>query len=351
MDTEKITIEDVLWSITDRCNLNCIYCSVAAKDSSKSSKEITPEESEIIISKLSSLPKLNSLIISGGEVTLVRNIGHLLEQASHLARSIYIISNGYQMPAPFLDAVKFHRPTVMITIDALDEEISRITRGPRVLENALQTIEVLKLHEIEIVVISVVTKLNIETLSESMIHLYSRGIRNFLLQQLHCEGRTSRELFNSLSPTHDMIAKLYSELTRIEDLYPDIYIDYNEICFFNRREKVYNEKCVKGINYKPYRLFMCGAGTKFIAIKTNGDVIPCNALQECILGNLYKDEVNAIFNSIESHNLKNLTDYRVNSISGCRGCTYEPVCDGGCRADVIHAFGDPFQKHPYCPNN
>jgi len=126
-------------------------------------------------------------------------------------------------------------------------------------------------------------------------------------------------------------------------------LDYNEICFFPMRAAASAEKCESGLIYKPQRLFMCGAAYNFFAIKTNGDVIPCNALRTCVLGNLFEEKLaNILQSSDESKNIRKLRSLRVNSIVGCRDCLYSPMCDGGCRADVLHLTGNVLGKHPYC---
>lgn len=346
-------IEDVLWSITDICNLKCIYCSVSDNKinnyQKSTAQEPTIEELDHIIKELQTIPSLKSLILSGGEALLSPNLPYILHNASQFCSNIFIITNGVKFTSEAFDLVKTYRPTIMISIDSIKENINCKTRGVGVLEKSLSTINSLNNINMPLVVILVVTKYNIDTIIHDLNYYYEKGVKNILLQQLHCEGRANGTLFLKLSPTASQIDMLYHKIKEFRKFHEDMNIDDNEICFFPMRKEQYEKKCDSKINYLPQRLFSCGAGFKFFAIKTNGDVIPCNALRSCVLGNLHQNSLVDIFkSSYELNNLKNINAKRVDSIDGCSMCRYAPVCDGGCRADVLHLTGNIFGKHPYC---
>ena len=341
-------VEDVLWSLTEICNLKCIYCSVEA---GPYAPVIEPSKAEIdhILKQLRKLPNLKSLILSGGEALLSRNLPYALGEASSLCPNIYVITNGVKLPSKAVDTLRFHRPTVMVSIDSTNESINKYTRGAGILEKTLLTLKPLQSMDLPVVVISVVTRFNINGIKEDLTFLYNFGIRNVLLQQLHCEGRADADLYIQLSPNPEQIDALYKILNEFEECYPDMNIDYNEICFFPMRKAAYAKKCDPALNYKPQKLFMCGAGFNFFAIKTNGDVIPCNALRTCIFGNLLKEDIIDILESSEeAMNVRRFRSLRVDSIAECEDCIYSPICDGGCRADVLHLTGNILVKHPYC---
>jgi len=341
-------IEDVLWSITDICNLKCVYCSVSDTQI-ENFQEPSDKELDHILRELQTIPALKSLILSGGEALLSKNFSYILHNASKFCPNIFVITNGVKLTPEALNAIKFYRPTIMITIDSTDESINCKTRGNGVLGKSLSTLNILSSADIPVVVILVVTKFNINNILSDLNHYYSTGVRNVLLQQLHCEGRANGGLFLELSPSPAQIETLYYNIEEFTKLHVDMNIDDYEICFFPMRKEQYEKKCDTEVSYLPQRLLGCGAGFKFFAIKTNGDVIPCNALRSCILGNLHLNSLVEIFeSSYELNNLKNINAKRVDSIDGCDTCKYAPVCDGGCRADVLHLTGSIFGKHPYC---
>lgn len=342
-------VEDVLWSVTDKCNLKCIYCSVADDNSYTPIIELTEEEIDHVLGQLQRLTGLKSLILSGGEALLNSKLSYILNKSVNLCPYIYIITNGTVLTTEVEIALYRYKPTVMVTIDSTSEHINCLTRGAGTLQKTLSTLDKLQKMGLTIVIISVVTRYNIENIINDLNFYYTRGLYNFLIQQLHCEGRTNSELFMQISPTPEQIDVLYENLIQYEKSHPKVNIDYNEICYFLMRTAAYREKCIPSQKYSPQRIFMCGAGYNFFAIKTNGDIIPCNAFQECILGNIFQEELEDILESSEEiMNIRKLRAIRVNSIPGCEECTYSPICDGGCRADVLHLTGNILDKHPYC---
>lgn len=346
------SIEDVLWSITDLCNLKCVYCSVEAGGMHKPIVEPTRIEIDIIAQQLERLPNLNSIILSGGEALLAKNFPYIIESVFKLCRQIYVITNGVMLKPRIIDSLLTFRPTVMISIDSTKEEINKITREVGALEKSLTTLKVLQSLGIDVIVISVVTKHNIDFCDEYLNNLYELGINKVLLQQLHCEGRSDKELFLKLSPSLHQINNLYELVESFKEKHKDVIIDCNEICYYQMRKKAYEEKCDESKRYKPQRLFMCGAGYNFFAIKVNGDVIPCNALRSCVFGNLVKEDIiDILMNSDESNNVRMLRHLRIDQVAGCEDCKFAPMCDGGCRADALHLTGNILSKHPYCGIN
>ncbi len=347
----SLQIEDVLWSVTDECNLNCIYCSVA-EPAGDYNEELSEAQIDRIVSQLQLLPRLKSIILSGGEAMLSPIFPYALRKAASLGSNIYVITNGVKLPPSAIAALREYRSTIMFSIDSTDETVNARTRGKGVLKNVIDTVGRVHALGIPIVIISVVTIHNIDTIIEDISFFQKHGIKNILLQQLHCEGKVGRELFGKLSPSPQQIERLYGRLVEFERRHPDVNIDYNEICFFAMRGEAYAQKCNPGLEYMPQRLLMCGAGFKFFAIKNNGDIIPCNALRSCVLGNLFREDITSILTSSEEmNNLRILNSQRVDSIPGCSNCLYNPVCDGGCRADALHAQGNLFGRHPYCSHH
>ncbi len=332
--------------------MNCIYCSVAEPASDSRNEELSETQIDHIVSQLQLLPHLKSIILSGGEAMLSPTFPYALRKAASLGLNIYIITNGIKLPHSAIAAIRKYRSTIMVSIDSTDETINARTRGKGILKYVIGTVDMVHALGIPIVIIFVVTIHNIDTIIEDISFFQKHGIKNILLQQLHCEGKVGRELFGKLSPTPQQIERLYKRLMEFECQHPDINIDYNEICFFAMRAAAYAQKCNPRSEYKPQRLLMCGAGFKFFAIKSNGDIIPCNALRSCVLGNLFREDITSILTSSEEmNNLRMLNSRRVDNIPGCGDCLYNPVCDGGCRADALHAQGNLFAPHPYCSHH
>lgn len=342
-------VGDVLWSITDKCNLDCIYCRAIPHDGTQSAE---PTVSEVIhiLNELGKLPQLESLIVSGGEAILSPHLPRVLAGAQLLARQVFLITNGTTLKADRQrDILLRFRPMVMCTIDSCDEAINQITRGPGVLAKSLATVGLLK-NNLFVIVIIVLTRHNFDQLRSTCQKLYEAGVRNLLIQQLHCPDAASRQFFLTNSPTLKQIKGLLLMIDDIRSDFPDFQIDNNEVCFFLSRPDAKARLCNPEKEYWPQRLLRCGAGRKFFAIKTNGDVVPCNAFLDSVAGNLHHESLENIFESSRViAGLREISEHRVSVVPGCGTCHLNPVCDGGCRADVLNLTGEIASNHPHCP--
>lgn len=347
-DFSVADVSDVLWTLTDRCNLKCLYCKVVPHEGPK---PVEPSCAEVdrIIDQLATLPSLESVIVSGGEALMSRHLDHVLGRVKEVAPIQYVITNGTTLSTRAKDALTRHRPRVMITVDSTEEARNAVTRGAGVLAKATSTIEWLQREGIFTIVIIVATRFNIRGIASTLAALQRMGVCNILIQQLHCSDPSLRDFFVEASPNHAELEDLFVALREFKEQHPGVQIDDNEICFFHHRLRFKQEKCELGHEYLPARLFQCGAGYKFFAIKANGDVIPCNAFLNCVLGNLHESDIGSILTeSPELIGLRNLRTHRVDVIPGCAGCTYSPVCDGGCRADAFNLTGEIGSPHPNC---
>jgi radical SAM protein with 4Fe4S-binding SPASM domain len=189
-------------------------------------------------------------------------------------------------------------------------------------------------------------------MQQTISDLYGIGVRNILIQQLHCSSSSLRGFFVASSPLRSEIHELKEFIDSFRILRPDMNIDDNEICFFENRSTAKMAQCHDGVSYLPQRLFQCGAGYQFLAIKANGDIIPCNALLDCVVGNIQREElVDILTRSPVLAGLRNLRHHRVSVIPGCAECPLNVMCDGGCRADAYNLTGEIANPHPYCPWN
>ncbi|MGX1412826.1 radical SAM protein [Bradyrhizobium elkanii] len=347
-------VTDVLWTLTARCNLRCAYCGVVEKacdlDQSMSFDSLNEVETDRVLSQLRKLPRLDSMVLSGGEALLAKNFATVLTKTRDFASTRYVITNG--TVTRHGDLLVEERPRMMITIDSTRESINALTRGPMALAKSVRTLDHFLAAKLFTVVIMVATVRNIEDIPHTIRELYARGASNFLIQQLHCPSSGSREMFLRLSPTHAQLSALTNAVDHIRSEFSDIQIDDNEVCFFTRRAAKIAEKCDKQREYLPHYMFACGAGFNFFAIKANADIVPCNAFLDSTAGNLLQQDIEDILkNSPVMKGLRNLRLYRVDRIPGCQDCSLSPLCDGCCRADVYNLTGEIGNQHPACPHN
>lgn len=96
------TIDYLRLSITNLCNLSCIYCKPFSK---KSHKEILRLEEIIEIIKKASLLGIRKIRITGGEPFMRRGISDFFEKIKNIAVEFFLTTNGVFL-SPFLPLLK-----------------------------------------------------------------------------------------------------------------------------------------------------------------------------------------------------------------------------------------------------
>jgi cyclic pyranopterin phosphate synthase len=143
LDANGRKINYIRVSITDRCNLRCIYCMPGDGIYKKEHHEIIRFEDIIKILKASAFLGINKVRFTGGEPLILKDIDKLIYDTSriHGIDDIAITTNGIILNSMVEDLKKAGLKRVNISLDSLREEkFKKITRGGNILD-VLQAIE------------------------------------------------------------------------------------------------------------------------------------------------------------------------------------------------------------------
>ncbi|HAE91030.1 GTP 3',8-cyclase MoaA [Tissierella praeacuta] len=130
-------------SLTDRCNLRCIYCMPEKGVSKFSHEEILTLEEVYEITKVFVELGVNKIRFTGGEPLIRKGIIDLIYKVSKLdgVKDLAMTTNGILLKEYAKELKKSGLNRVNISLDTLDEEkYSLITRGGK-LKNVLEGIE------------------------------------------------------------------------------------------------------------------------------------------------------------------------------------------------------------------
>jgi cyclic pyranopterin phosphate synthase len=194
-----LDVTDVLWTLTNRCNLRCIYCH-AIPHARTLEPEPTGTQIDHVLQQLRLLPALQSLIVSGGEALISPHVERVLQQAEAIAPVCYVITNGTVLGQRQKQLLRAYHPRTMVSVDSIDETKNTTTRGPGVLRKSLDSIKWLLDSGIYTIVIIVLTRSNCDGIQNTIESLYETGVRNILVQQLHCTTAAMQDSFIELSP-------------------------------------------------------------------------------------------------------------------------------------------------------
>lgn len=118
-------------SVTDRCNLRCVYCMPEGGISLFPHSEILSYEEIIYLTKILSELGIRKIRITGGEPLIRKNISYLIERIHRIEKveDIALTTNGILLPKMAFELKEAGLKRVNISLDTLKEEkFSLITR-------------------------------------------------------------------------------------------------------------------------------------------------------------------------------------------------------------------------------
>lgn len=248
----------ITFSITNKCNLRCSYCSLPERKQ----KELSTNQALKLIDEFAKAGAQKVSFV-GGEPLLREDIGLLIEKVKKKNMFVSIVTNGTLIKKN-ISSLK-NLDIIIISIDG-PQEVHNLTGKANVSE-LLENIRLLKKNKINISTSTVLTKPTIK-------HL------DYLL-------KISKELkFNLFFQPYSHLVYLSLTKTKSDKLAPSL----NE--FKKAIERIIKEKKKGALiaNSFPYLNLIkdgtnpeankCLAGKRYCYIDTNGDVYPCSPMIE-----------------------------------------------------------------------
>jgi radical SAM protein with 4Fe4S-binding SPASM domain len=325
----------LIWEVTWRCNLRCIYCFANAGDTPINYRELNYNEIKNLVDKLHGT--VTYIFLSGGEPTLYPYFLDLLRLLNEKDFIIILSTNGILLSKKpeLIKKVAELVDEVHIPLDGSKPEIHNTLRGGYA-EAVMTLQELVKLNGPLVAVDTVVTKLNYDDIGNIIDFCANLGVDAWLWGPMAPIGRGFAKKDLMLSP-HELIA-LHEYLTRKAKEYRNIlhiqtFVDWVTPLKMARPT------------------LRCAAATYYLLMAPNGDIYPCAFLRNdnYRLGNLLKQGLNEILSSPLARFLR--YDIEMLEPKGkCRDCPLFKYgyCDTGCKALKL-AFGlDILDPNPYC---
>lgn len=318
--------------ITRRCNLNCTTCFV--RHGMGGNEELTRLQIYEIIDEAREFYG-DCLHLTGGEPFIHPDIFDIVEYGKRSGyQNIVINTNGTLLNEDNVRRLSEFREFVHLTvsIDGFEDYNDKI-RGKGVFNEAIKSLRLCEKHKIDFSVMTVVTKILMDSLGRWIDYLFSefpelRGID--LIPVGDVSGGVGGAVTENLST--DEILKLGMLVASyILDGKPVMVIDYPIINIILMRFGVPIDK-----------IFQCLACRKRICVQANLDITPCHPVSYP-LGSFKKGAFKEIrkeeyFQKISDRNYET-----------CSDCEYKTIC-GNCRAFVI-AKGFKILENDYSCND
>ena len=298
---EDYFIESVYISLTHKCNLRCIHCSVNA--GIEESDILDTDEIKNVIHKLEN-SKVKTIIFTGGEPLVRNDIFDILKYARRsFSGKIVLMTNGTLINKDNVKELTTNLNAIDISIDGVDESTCSIIRGRGVFDKVMQAVELLHNNSFFNIALSMVSSIennkNLET-----FYALNKKLETKAVVRVFCErgrGKLSKDKFVEVLPN--------------DNVQPSI------------TDKEYEE--MKKELYDQILACSCGAGHKQLHINHDGKIYPCSLLvdeSKYLLGDIRKIiDINQL-ELKNSRGMKNVCKIQPESYENCKNCNVNVFC-------------------------
>lgn len=275
---------NVKWDITYKCNLNCAHC-INGNLLGETKNELTTEDVRQVIKKLKQAGA-EYVHLLGGEPTAREDVLEIFRYFNDEKLNFGFNTNGLKLvKEDFRRAIVENRSltNIVFSLEGPRSEINDQIRGKKVFEittgnlrELIRAKQELERKDLKITVNTVVSKTNMNYITEMISFCKELGVDEIVLLQFISEGN-GKTLNGGLSVDEELkviadVAKSYKKVRGEIDIKPKFAPPLTE---------EYVKKVLKQDFPESYN--MCGAGEKFFYINNRGEMYPCDRYKERIM--------------------------------------------------------------------
>ena len=316
------------WSLTNRCNLQCLYCSQNSGE--PDDDELSLEEIKKVIDQLS-INKISVIGFTGGEPFLREDLPDILRYVNSKNIRCQITTNGLLIAEGYPVEYLSRFIKVRISLDSNNRDTHDYLRNRQgCYDLVLKAIDRLKKMGMQIEIVTTVSTQNVDELDEIIEFIKTLNIDQWSVSVFCPTGRgheistwlLSKEQYKEVSE------KLWKVKKEVNFL---VKTDIPQLVLLDKNRAESNE------------FIYCAAATELLVIFPNGDLAPCFSMP-LTEGNVRTDTIYDIWNN--GRLFKSLREK--NLIHGeCGKCEFLNVC-GGCRAMAYAKYDDYLMTDPLC---
>lgn len=322
------------WHITNKCNNRCIHCYQTDYNGMDTNIQTAKE----IIADFNFLCEILKVephfFITGGDPFLNSDIFLILDELKAKTNRISIIGNpeiilGNDLLIDFLKNIELFE--YQLSLDGLEETHDKI-RYKGSFKNTTNAIKELVSNGIKVSVMSTLSTLNIDELSNLMEFSYSIGVSKWTFARIVSENETDLPdnydyfcFLKQITEKHSAFEKIgYSRLNK-EPL----------LVLLSEETNMVTENRVCG---------GCGMGGMDLTLLPNNDIMACRRYADSVIGKWEKknDFLNYFLYSNKMNEFR-----QIDKIEQCSECKYLYTCRG-CRAIAFARTKSFYSADPQC---
>ena len=293
-------------TLTDSCNLRCVYCYATERQKHENANLETWKKYVADIIGFAGKPVFT---FTGGEPLLVPYVLDLAAYIKERGCECLLLTNGTLIDT----AEKAAQITelfsmVKISLDTLDETISKTLRGPGIVEKARTAFDLLSAQKCNVQVQATITSKTYQNL-DTFAAAFNNQVHFQPLYRDMGRARNKEDLSISGSRYFDAL-KTNGIFVKLSGFHQNIHEYRNN----------------------PYK--RCALAKEELSIDSDGNVYPCHMLhfESLVCGNLNKEKISDIYKN--SAILNEMRTVNVDTIPKCKVCVFRNFCGGACRARV-----------------
>lgn len=345
----------VVWSVTRRCNLNCIHC-YSDSHNEDYPGELLTQEARTMIKDLAGF-KTPALLLSGGEPLMRKDIFELADYASSLGLRLTLSTNGTLIDKKMAKRIKETGFSyVGISFDGIGEVNDRFRGMKGAFDLAVRGIRNCMEVDQKVGLRLTLTRRNYDDLHNIFDFIEGEGIERACFYHLVYAGRGSEIRRDDLS---------HEETRKAMDIILERTMDFHKrglrkdvLTVDNHADGPYLYIKLRKIDPEragEVRRFLewngGGANSSGVGIGNIdffGDVHPDQFWQDYTLGNVRKRPFSEIWLDTSDPLMAGLKN-RLPLLKGrCTQCQWIKLCGGSFRVRAQRVYGDPWMPDPAC---
>lgn len=308
---ERPIISKIQFELSSRCNERCIHCYIP-NEKKNTGIDMPKEKVMDLIDQLAAMGGLH-VTFSGGEAFLHKDLIELVRYARNKDLMVTILSNLIALKDEQIkELYDLNVSLIQVSLYSMDPEIhDTITTVKGSFEKSKSAIEKLVAADVPVQISCPVMKANRKGYDKVLKYAQSLKIKaqtDFIMM--------AQADFN----TNNLANRLSIDET--EELLRDIMecdLDYRESTLKLRPKSEVKAFDLERFKKQP----VCGVGYDNCCITANGDVYPCAGWQSMVLGNVYKQPLQEIWESDRLNELRSTTQA---SFPECLECEAIDFC-------------------------
>ena len=344
-DEIESDLQLLAFSITEKCNHNCAFCSRSAL-TAKNAVYLTSKKIIETVEEVMTFSQPGLIPVSGGEPMLHPEWVEILYSLSRFEVPVKLNTTATLVTPQKASLIrKAGVKEAIVSLDGPTEEIHddvRDTKGS--FRRCLRGLKYLEEAGVPFSINFGITPRNQDSAIETMHFASSIGATAINMSRIYPTGRACQHMAK-LSVSWETFVNIALTCIKEKPKHMRLYIEDDvQRHFFDPRYQLKFDYYMEHPEALDGKCMGCFAGIRMLHINPDGEVLSCSFLEKSV-GNIHETSIRDIW--FDSPFLKQLRNRSSHLTGACGGCEAKSIC-GGCRGRAYGIHGDPFAEDPFC---